>query len=100
MEHVFGAIPGVDAYAKQYINVVLGVLRHQKESGGDCLLGFDFSAADIMFVHCMDWAGSIGWLEDATMTNDQRSALRLYLDLCRSRPPYLRVALMRSTSHL
>ena len=101
MGQVFGAIPGAVAHAKQYFSVVLGVLlRHLKDSGGDFLLGSEFSAADILFVHCMDWAGSIGWLEDATMTNDQRSALRLYLDLCRSRPPYLRVALMRSTSHL
>ena len=51
-----------------------------------------FSAADILFVHCCNWADSIGWA--ATWPDDLgpdlHAALAAYLDRCRARDAYAR----------
>ena len=61
-------------------------------SGGEYLLGSQFSAADILLVHCCNWADSIGWA--ATWPDDLgpdlHAALAAYLDRCRARDAYAR----------
>ena len=62
-------------------------------AGSDYLVGdHGFSAADILFVHCCNWADSIGWA--ATWPDDLgpdlHAALAAYLDRCRARAAYAR----------
>lgn len=54
------------------------------------LLGANFSAADILFVHCLDWAEEIGWSIDDDLLEEKGNKLQEYLQQCRSRPAYLR----------
>ena len=78
------------------------------------LLGEHFTAADILYVHCLDWAESIGWYEgikmdkennsmqevdddhDDGLTNDEARRttgtikLAEYLEKCRQRSGYKR----------
>ena len=84
------------------------------------LLGQNFSAVDILYVHCLDWSKSIGWMdtwsvktprdsqsitERATnnMSNttiekssDVSCALNAYVALCHSRPAYQRAVAIRN----
>jgi len=54
------------------------------------LLGSTFTAADIVYVHCLDWSKMIGWddkwKDDATLAN--------YMRVCKSREAYLRTRAM------
>ena len=98
MGKVFGDIPEAVAHARSHFGNVLRVLLGELVKSGGCyLLGEQFSAADILLVHCLDWAGSIGWLEDAKITAEERSSMESYLKLCRSRPAYGRTAAMRAS---
>lgn len=56
------------------------------------LLGNDFTAADIMYVHCLDWAESIGWLVGS---GDGDGKCVAYLEKCRTRDGYRRVVARR-----
>ena len=68
--HVFGLIPAaVQAAQAQFdraLAVMVGELAPER-GGGAFLLGAEFSAADILFVHCLDWARSIGWSEQGEL---------------------------------
>ena len=83
-------------HAERVIDALVGELTGG--SGGAYLLGAHFSAADILFVHCCDWAELIGWGErwkapaegDAPMR-----ALSEYLQRCRARPAYVRAKARR-----
>ena len=61
---------------------------------GPYLLGESFSAADILLVHCMDWAESIGWGVQWVFTPGDEEVpmvkLREYAERCRARPAYAR----------
>ena len=62
---------------------------------GPYLLGESFSAADILLVHCMDWAESIGWgglwqTADNTRGETLAGNLREYAERCRARPAYVK----------
>ena len=66
---------------------------HSKMTGSNdyYLVGSCFTAADILLVHCCDWASSIetdkgGWLSKYA-TDD---VFQNYLDRMRARPAYLR----------
>jgi glutathione S-transferase len=83
------------------------------------LLGAHFTAADILYIHCLQWSQSIGWstdtwptvdalspvdvnvrtVEDPSASNHQTlpppSILQPYLDLCLSRPAYQRAVQIR-----
>jgi glutathione S-transferase len=91
----FGAIPEAVSHAKSHSLRTVGVLATQlRQSGGPFLLGADFSAADILLVHCIDWAEAIGWGEawtgDAGAAQvgadaENMQALADYLGRCRAR---------------
>ena len=89
------------------------------------LLGAHFTAADILYIHCLQWSQSIGWSNDTWPTIDvlppihvdlireqlrnaatnpsssdnlstpPPSVLQPYLDLCLSRPAYQRAVQIR-----
>ena len=81
----FGACPqAVEEAERQFDTVQAAMVADLSSlSSGPFLLGNEFTPADILYVHCLDWAKSIGWLhvEDGTPLGN-------YLDLCKSRPAY------------
>jgi glutathione S-transferase len=54
------------------------------------LLGANFTAADILYVHCLDWASSIGW-----KTGQWPEHLAAYRAKCHERAAYQKVKGMR-----
>eukprot|EP00929_Paragymnodinium_shiwhaense_P102091 TRINITY_DN65287_c0_g1_i1.p1 TRINITY_DN65287_c0_g1~~TRINITY_DN65287_c0_g1_i1.p1 ORF type:complete len:225 (-),score=48.35 TRINITY_DN65287_c0_g1_i1:297-971(-) len=87
----FTAIPEAVKAAKDHFDDVIDVLAKELlSSGGDYLMGKEFSAADIFLVHCMNWAHTIQWsgkwLDDAG--SDEMKRLAAYWELCKSRPAY------------
>lgn len=92
-EH-FGHIPDAVEHARKYFNKTNRMLIQQlknnsstavAESGRPSyLLGPDFTAADIVYVHCLDWSKSIGW--DAKWKDD--SVLTNYINVCKSRDSF------------
>jgi glutathione S-transferase len=87
MGDIFTYIPDAVTHAKKYFNKTNRTLIQQLKKDGPYLLGRDFTAADIFYVHCLDWSKSIGW-------NDkwqEEPKVVEYLDLCKSRPAYIKV---------
>ena len=81
--------------AKKWFDQVMDVLAAElahatSTSGGDFLLGKHFSAADVLFVHCLGWAEAIGWGERWTSDAPELVGIAHYLDVCRARPAFLR----------
>lgn len=89
---VFGDIPEAVSAAKQQFQNANHALSHQLNP---YLLGDSFSAADILYVHCLDWAKAIGWQD--TWKDDTVVAPRIepYLNMCHSRPAYKKVVAIR-----
>ena len=86
--HIFGTIPDAVAHAKSHSAKVVKVLADTiAASGGPYLLGPGFSAADIMCVHCLNWADAIGWVDE---WHESNAGLKQYAELCRSREAYVR----------
>jgi glutathione S-transferase len=87
MGHVFGELPAA----------VITTARHQftrmntqiATQLSPYLLGESFTAADILYVHCLDWSKSIGWHDEWPVNVDE------YRRLCQSRPAYQRAKLVR-----
>ena len=78
---------------KHAVKVVDVLVDELTRAGGDYLLGADFSAADILFVHCCNWAESIGWggrWQEPAEGDEPMRALAAYLARCRARPAYAR----------
>lgn len=63
--------------------------------GGPYLLGKHFTAADIMYVHCLDWAKSIGW-RDADIWSEL--GLDSYHEMCQQRKAYQRAKKIRDNA--
>lgn len=63
----------------------------EREFVGPYVLGGDFTAADILYVHCLNWATSIAWFPTPT-----EGRLSDYLSLCTSRPAYQRTIAKRT----
>jgi glutathione S-transferase len=84
--------PDATEVARKHADKVIGVLATDlASSDGDYLLGSSFSAADILFVHCLDWAESIGWAEKWQSPADEvMSNLAAYIARCRGREAYQR----------
>jgi glutathione S-transferase len=101
--HIFGNFPDAVAHAQKYFNKTNRLLMKQLEdsmqqlssSSSDdfhyYLLGSQFTAVDICYVHCLDWATSISW-DQKWRTND---VVLNYLDRVKSRPAYQKVKSMR-----
>jgi len=82
---IFGNIPEAVAHARKHSAKIVKCLV--EGMSGQYLLGSGFSAADILFVHCLDWARSIGWLDEWEISN---ADLKPYAERCRSRVAYQR----------
>ena len=83
------------AHAKTQAARSVGVMAAElRRGGGPFLLGAEFSAADILLVHSLDWAELIGWGEAWTTAPsaeaEDMQCLAAYLEVCRSRPAYVR----------
>uniref|UniRef100_A0A7S0L0G4 GST N-terminal domain-containing protein n=1 Tax=Asterionellopsis glacialis TaxID=33640 RepID=A0A7S0L0G4_9STRA len=86
--HFFGTIPEAVSVAKRNFESVNRILVTQLGSE-NYILGANFTAADILWVHTLDWAESIGW-EKAWAEDDDMNRLYQYIHRCRSRPAYIR----------
>mmetsp|Transcript_8959 Transcript_8959/g.15038 ORF Transcript_8959/g.15038 Transcript_8959/m.15038 type:complete len:222 (-) Transcript_8959:18-683(-) len=77
----------------------VGTAKQQFQRANDILLknlnpylmGDAFTAADILYVHCLDWAEAIGW-SDAW----DSEKLDEYIKTCHDRPAYQRVVAKRN----
>jgi glutathione S-transferase len=86
----FGYIPAaVEHAAGQFQRMNQQVAQRVVTSGGPYLLGTNFTAADILYVHCLDWASSIGWKAGWP------EHLNEYRAKCHERPAYQAVKVMR-----
>ena len=89
----FGRNPGAVKEAKRNFDANNNILAKQLV-GENYILGESFSAADILWVHCLDWAETIGW-DNSWVEESCTDRLKRYLDRCRSRPAYCRTVLKR-----
>jgi glutathione S-transferase len=91
MGQYFGYIPDAVEHAAQQFQRMNGPIAQQiVTSGGPYLLGANFTAADILYVHCLDWASSIGW-----KTEQWPEHLAEYRAKCHERAAYQKVKGMR-----
>lgn len=79
MHKVFGDIP--DAVEAARLNFVR-MNKQVSEQLNPYVLGNNFTAADILYVHCLDWAKSIGW------HTEWPNSIQPYRELCHARPAY------------
>lgn len=107
MGKYFGHIPDAVKHAKHHFDMVNATLAQQlhnndnskyyasaassRKSTCNFLVGSQFTAADILYVHCLDWSQSIGW--DEGWKKDAK--LIEYFDICKERPAFQRVAAIR-----
>eukprot|EP00941_MAST-03F_sp_MAST-3F-sp1_P003143 g3143.t1 len=95
--HSLGRLSGDSSlnFAKSQFKRTIDVLVHEmKATTGPYLLGSKFSACDILFVHCLNWAESNKWGEIWTENKDDDEGMKMlqeYLKLCRDREAYKRV---------
>lgn len=82
----FGDIPEAVTHALQQFDRINAHLSQQLDP---YLLGEQFTAADILYVHCLDWSKGIGW------HTHWPSSIQAYRSLCHSRPAYQRAAQLR-----
>jgi len=94
MGNIFGHIPKAVEHAKSHFNTVNAVLAQQIRDNAisNYLVGSNFTAADILYIHCLDWSRSIGW-DDQWKKDEQ---LCEYVKNCTDRPAYRQVAEMRA----
>jgi glutathione S-transferase len=98
MGQYFGFIPEAVKHAKDHFTRVNKVLAKQlhANSQGLYLVGPHFTAADILYAHCLGWSMAIGWQDewkdDAKLTE--------YLRRCRQRVAYQKVAALRDQEQL
>jgi len=95
MGEFFGHIPEAVEHARKYFNktnrMLIQQLKDKRAESGETerpsyLLGSNFTAADIVYVHCLDWSKMIGW--DAKWKED--IALTDYVKACKSREAFSR----------
>jgi len=106
MGQYFGAVPELAKICRRHFR------KYSAAAAAQCrpyLLGEKFTAADILYVHLLDWCQSVGWhLDEEGEENDNDnghadtvpwpSNLDAYLQLCRQRPAYQRyLALQRQS---
>jgi len=87
----FGYIPEIkEVSLRQFRRANKNISKELETSGGPFLMGSQFTAADILYIHCLDWAEKNGW-EDSVRSEIVAS----YLDICRKRPAYYRARELR-----
>ena len=78
------------AVAQQWFDKVMDVLSAELGSG-DYLMGETFTAADVLFVHCLNWAERIGWGQRwSGEDKPEMKTIASYVTRCRARPAYIR----------
>jgi glutathione S-transferase len=91
MGKFFTFVPDAVTHARKYFNKTNRSLMEQLRNNGPYLLGEDFTAVDIYWVHCLDWSQEIGWDDK---WKDSASILE-YLKICKSRPAYIKITEMK-----
>jgi glutathione S-transferase len=86
MGNVFGNVPAAADGAKENFTRMNKQLAKQLKP---YLLGENFTAADILYIHCLDWSKSIGW------HTDWPTSIESYRTLCQQRPAYLAAKMKR-----
>ena len=92
----FGYIPDIEKASMQQFEKMNSVMLSQlKSSGGPFLLGNQFTAIDILYGHCLDWAKVNGW----------KTVLELYdvvsyMEVYKDRPAYQRAKEIRSNEKI
>ena len=70
---------------REYFNKQIEVCALElRKHGGPFLCGRDFTSADILLTHCLNWAGSLDWPLPSAAT------FRAYLQRTTTRPAYVR----------
>ena len=88
----FGYVPDIKEPARQQFQRMNNILSDQLlKSKGPFLMGTQFTAADILYGQCLDWALLIGW-EDVL----QSESLDAYTKAYRKRPAYMEAKKLRS----
>jgi glutathione S-transferase len=91
----FGYIPDAVEHSEQHFQRMNEQIAGQViTSGGPYLLGAKFTAADILYVQCLDWASSIGW-----KTEQWPEHLAAYRSKCHERAAYQRVKGMQDVGN-
>jgi glutathione S-transferase len=88
---IFGAIPDIVPASQTQFHSINKLVAKQLQP---YVLGSTFTAADILYVNCLDWAQMLGWNSDNHWPNN----IDAYLELCRQRPAYQRAQAMRVQS--
>lgn len=92
----FGYIPEIEKASAQEFQRMNGTIAKQLQtSGGPFLLGTQFTAADILYGHCLDWAKLNGW----NITPSSSDAVEAYMKTYRARPAYKRAKEIRSQEY-
>lgn len=82
----FGYVPEIEKpSAEQFTRMNRVVARDLQTSNGPFLLGKSFTAADIMYSECLDWAVRHGWQDSF-----QSGTLEEYRRVCHGRPAWQR----------
>jgi glutathione S-transferase len=86
LSQYFGKIPEAVEHAHTQFNRMNAQLAAQLNP---YLLGEDFTAADILYVHCLDWSKSIGWHKGWPEN------VVAYRETCHQRPAFQRAKALR-----
>jgi glutathione S-transferase len=111
MGEYFTYIPDAVDHAKKYFNKTNRTLIQQLKDnnnnnnnsdndgnggGGPYLLGSNFTAVDIMYVHCLNWSKTIGW--DNKWNDD--ITIKQYMELCMTRTAYQKASSIKDGDHM
>jgi glutathione S-transferase len=86
MKSVYGDSPAAVTAAHRNFDVINQQLATQLQP---YLLGPTFTAADILYVHCLDWSKGIGW------HSNWPASLKTYRGLCHQRNGYQKAKFLR-----
>jgi glutathione S-transferase len=110
MGEYFTYIPDAVNHARKYFNRTNRILIQQLkdnnnnnnknsgsdgDGGGPYLLGSNFTAVDIMYVHCLNWSKAIGW--DNKWNDD--ITIKQYMDLCMTRSAYQKASSIKDEDY-
>lgn len=89
MGKIFGYVPDAVKEGKHNFTRINQQLSKQLNP---YLLGKQFTAADILYIHCLDWSKSIGWHNDWPLT------IQPYRELCHQRLAYQEAKIKRDVN--
>jgi len=103
MGKYFTYIPDAVKHARKYFNKTNRILIQQLKDNNNAsplsssyyLLGSQFTAVDIVYIHCLQWSQSIGW--DNKWKDDK--FLLQYIEFCTSRVAYQKTASIKDNDN-